>query len=49
MDHLCALLCHDDDNVLISHVRVVLKGSSHAIQNEQIIMIYKGLVLYDPY
>ena len=33
MNCLCALLCHDDDNVLISHIRVVLKGHYHATPN----------------
>ena len=31
MNCLCALLWYDDDDVLISHIRIVLKGHSHAI------------------
>ena len=34
INSLCALLWHDDDDVLISHMRVALKGHSHAIPNE---------------
>ena len=42
---LCALLLHDNDNVLISHRRVVMKGYSHAIPNEIITMDIQGVSL----
>ena len=47
MNFLCALLLHNDDNVLISHMRVVLKGCSHAIPTDIMIVIYMYLVSYD--
>ena len=45
LNHLCVLLWHDDDNVLISHMMVVLKGNSHAIPNELMIMNIQGVSL----
>ena len=49
MNCLCALSWHNDDNVLFSQMRVVLKGYSHVIPIEIMIMIYKGLVSYGIY
>ena len=37
----------DDDDMLISHMRVVMKGYSHAIPNELMMIIYKGIDSYD--
>ena len=42
------LLWHDDDNVLISFMRVVLKGCSHAIPNEVMTMTIQGVSLLWP-
>ena len=47
MSCLCALLLHDDDDVLISHIRVVWKGCYDSIPIDLIFMIYKELVSYD--
>ena len=43
MKCLCALLRHDDDNVLMSHMRVALKEYSHAIPNELMILNIQGV------
>ena len=48
MNCLCALLLHDDDNVLISLMRVVLKGYSHVIPNELIIINIQGVSIQWP-
>ena len=48
MKSLCALLWYDDVNVLISHMRVVLKGSSHSIPIEMITMTIQGFILVWP-
>ena len=47
MKYLCVLLYCDDVKVLISHVRVVFKGCSHAITIELKTMTIEGLVFYD--
>ena len=47
MNCLCSLLWHGDDDVLISHMRIVLKGCPHAIPKDIMTMIYKWLVSYD--
>ena len=48
MNCLCALLWHDDDNVLITHMRVVFKEHSHAITNELMTMNLQGVSLLWP-
>ena len=44
MNFQCAWLWHDDEDVFISLMRVLLKEHSHEIPNKIIILIYKGLV-----
>lgn len=46
MNCLWALLWPDDVNILILHMRVVLKEYYHAISKKIILWIYKGLVSY---
>ena len=48
MNYLCALLWHGDDNVLISHIRVVLKGYSHEIPIELMTMTIQGVSVLWP-
>ena len=49
MNCLCALLLHDDDNVLVSPIKVVLKGHSDAIPNDPITMNIQGFSHLLPY
>ena len=48
LNSLCPLLWHDDDNVLISHIKVVLEGYSHAILNEIMTLSIQGVSLLWP-
>ena len=45
MKYLCALLWYDDVNMLISHVRVVLKGCSREIPIGLITLTIQGAIL----
>ena len=47
MNYLCALLWCDDDVMLISHMRVVMKGYSHAIPNELMTNTIQGIRTYN--
>lgn len=45
MDCLCASLWYNHDNVLISRIRVVLKGHSYEILKYIMLLIYKKISL----